>query len=131
MSEFPLLSFLTWLPIAGGLLVLAFGDRGIRAGRWVALAIAVATFIASIPLYTGFDSSTFAFQFREQLPWIPAFHATYYLGIDGIAVNGSANTVGFLSGVIRRVQSGFLYSYAFWMVIGLAAMLGWFLTRLE
>jgi NADH-quinone oxidoreductase subunit L len=50
--------------------------------------------------------------------------------IDGIAVNGSANTVGFLSGVIRRVQSGFLYSYAFWMVIGLAAMLGWFLTRL-
>jgi NADH-quinone oxidoreductase subunit L len=50
--------------------------------------------------------------------------------IDGIAVNGSANAVGFISGVVRRVQSGFLYSYAFWMVIGLAAMLGWFLTRL-
>jgi hypothetical protein len=33
MQGFPLLSFLTWLPIAGGLLVLAFGDRGIRAGR--------------------------------------------------------------------------------------------------
>jgi NADH-quinone oxidoreductase subunit L len=50
--------------------------------------------------------------------------------IDGIAVNGSANTVGFIAGIVRRVQSGFLYSYAFWMVIGLAAMLGWFLTRL-
>jgi NADH-quinone oxidoreductase subunit L len=50
--------------------------------------------------------------------------------IDGAAVNGSAKTVGFVAGVIRRVQSGFLYSYAFWMVIGLAAMLGWFLTRL-
>jgi NADH-quinone oxidoreductase subunit L len=50
--------------------------------------------------------------------------------IDGIAVNSSANAVGLLAGVIRRVQSGFLYSYAFWMVIGLAAMLGWFLTRL-
>jgi NADH-quinone oxidoreductase subunit L len=49
--------------------------------------------------------------------------------IDGLAVNGSANTIGFLAGVVRRVQSGFLYSYAFWMVIGLAAMLGWFLTR--
>jgi len=48
--------------------------------------------------------------------------------IDG-AVNGSANTIGFLAGVVRRVQSGFLYSYAFWMVIGLAVMLGWFLTR--
>jgi NADH-quinone oxidoreductase subunit L len=48
--------------------------------------------------------------------------------IDG-AVNGSASTIGFLAGVVRRVQSGFLYSYAFWMVIGLAVMLGWFLTR--
>jgi NADH-quinone oxidoreductase subunit L len=50
--------------------------------------------------------------------------------IDGFAVNGSARTVGFFAGVFRRVQSGFLYSYAFWMVIGLGAMLGWFLTRL-
>ena len=50
--------------------------------------------------------------------------------IDGGIVNGSANTVGFIAGIVRRVQSGFLYSYAFWMVIGLAAMLGWFLTRL-
>ncbi|HUQ09964.1 MAG TPA: NADH-quinone oxidoreductase subunit L [Steroidobacteraceae bacterium] len=49
--------------------------------------------------------------------------------IDGLAVNGSANTVGFVAGVVRRVQSGFLYSYAFWMMIGLALMLGWFLTR--
>ena len=49
--------------------------------------------------------------------------------IDKIAVDGSAHTIGFISGVVRRVQSGFLYSYAFWMVIGLAVMLGWFLTR--
>jgi NADH-quinone oxidoreductase subunit L len=49
--------------------------------------------------------------------------------IDGIAVNGSAKTIGFFAGIVRRVQSGFLYSYAFWMVIGLAVMLGWFLSR--
>jgi NADH-quinone oxidoreductase subunit L len=49
--------------------------------------------------------------------------------IDTIAVNGSANSIGFLAGIVRRVQSGFLYSYAFWMVIGLAVMLGWFVTR--
>ena len=49
--------------------------------------------------------------------------------IDGIAVNGSANTIGFIASVVRRVQSGFLYSYAFWMVIGLAVMLGWFLSH--
>jgi len=49
--------------------------------------------------------------------------------IDKIAVDGSAHTIGFISGIVRRVQSGFLYSYAFWMVIGLAVMLGWFVTR--
>ena len=86
MLEFPILSFLTWLPIAGGVLVLLFGDRGIRAGRWVALAIALATFAASIPLYTHFDASLFDYQFQERLPWIPAFHADYFLGVDGISL---------------------------------------------
>ncbi len=49
--------------------------------------------------------------------------------IDGGMVNGSAGTVGWLAGVMRQLQSGFLYSYAFWMIIGLALLLGWFLTR--
>ena len=49
--------------------------------------------------------------------------------IDGALVNGSAGLVGVLAGVVRRVQTGFLYTYAFWMVIGLALLLGWFLTR--
>ena len=47
--------------------------------------------------------------------------------IDGVLVNGSAHTVGWFGSVIRRVQNGYLYSYAFWMMIGLAALLGWFL----
>ena len=49
--------------------------------------------------------------------------------IDGGMVNGSAGLVGWLAGVTRQLQSGFLYTYAFWMIIGLAALLGWFLWR--
>jgi NADH-quinone oxidoreductase subunit L len=49
--------------------------------------------------------------------------------IDGALVNGSAHTVGFFAGVVRRVQTGYLYSYAFWMVIGLAVLVAWFLSR--
>jgi len=49
--------------------------------------------------------------------------------IDGLLVNGSARTVGWLAGVVRRVQSGYLYHYAFAMIIGLAAMLGWLLLK--
>jgi NADH-quinone oxidoreductase subunit L len=49
--------------------------------------------------------------------------------IDSVLVNGSARGVGWLGGVMRRVQSGYLYSYAFWMIIGLAVLLAWFLSR--
>jgi NADH-quinone oxidoreductase subunit L len=49
--------------------------------------------------------------------------------IDGALVNGTAAGVGWLGGLMRRVQSGYLYSYAFWMMIGLALLLGWFLAH--
>jgi NADH-quinone oxidoreductase subunit L len=49
--------------------------------------------------------------------------------IDGGLVNGTAHAVGWFGGVVRRVQSGYLYSYAFWMMIGLALLLGWFLAH--
>jgi NADH-quinone oxidoreductase subunit L len=49
--------------------------------------------------------------------------------IDGGLVNGTAATVGWFGSVVRRVQNGYLYVYAFWMVIGLAVLLGWFLVR--
>jgi NADH-quinone oxidoreductase subunit M len=84
--ESALLSMLIWLPVAGGVLVLACGDQRIGAGRRIALATAVATFALSVPLYTGFDPGSAAFQFLEQAPWIPAFNATYHLGIDGISL---------------------------------------------
>ena len=48
--------------------------------------------------------------------------------IDGLAVNGSAKAVGWFAALLRHVQSGFLYHYAFAMVIGLLALLGWFLV---
>jgi NADH-quinone oxidoreductase subunit L len=51
------------------------------------------------------------------------------LVVDGALVNGSARSVGWFSTVLRHVQSGYLYHYAFAMIIGLAAMLGWLLTR--
>ena len=46
--------------------------------------------------------------------------------IDGVMVNGTAFGIGRLAGVIRRVQSGFMYHYAFAMIIGLLVLLTWF-----
>ena len=47
--------------------------------------------------------------------------------IDGALVNGSARAVGWLAAVTRHAQSGYLYHYAFAMIIGLSALLGWLL----
>jgi NADH-quinone oxidoreductase subunit L len=51
--------------------------------------------------------------------------------IDGVMVNGTADNVRRLGADLRRVQTGYLYSYAFWMVIGLAVLLSWFLWRMR
>jgi NADH-quinone oxidoreductase subunit L len=49
--------------------------------------------------------------------------------IDGGFVDGTAATIGRAGRLMRRVQSGYLYAYAFWMIIGLAVLLGWFLNK--
>ena len=47
--------------------------------------------------------------------------------IDGVMVNGSARLVGWFSAVVRQVQTGYLYTYAFAMIIGLLVLLTWFI----
>jgi len=87
-----LLSFLIWLPILGGLLVLVTGrgdlvdGGGFRPERWLALAIAAITFSFSLALYLGFDTSLATMQFVERTPWIQAFRVEYFLGVDGISM---------------------------------------------
>ncbi len=46
--------------------------------------------------------------------------------IDGVIVNGSAKTVGVISSVVRHIQTGYLYHYAFVMIIGLISLVGYF-----
>ena len=85
------LSILVWLPIAGGIAVLAIGnDDDVESPRSttmriVALAVTVLTFVLSLGLYAGFDNSTSAMQFVERVSWIPALDVWYYLGIDGLS----------------------------------------------
>jgi NADH-quinone oxidoreductase subunit L len=43
--------------------------------------------------------------------------------IDGVFVNGSARLVGWCASLVRRVQSGFIYHYAFTMIIGIVVLL--------
>jgi NADH-quinone oxidoreductase subunit L len=45
--------------------------------------------------------------------------------IDGMMVNGTARSVGRLAAIMRQIQTGYLYTYAFAMIIGLTILLGW------
>jgi len=85
-ADLPILTATIWLPIIGGIAVLASGDKDPRVSKWTALAFAVLTFLVSIPLWAGFDVGTAEMQFVERASWIPTFHVEYYLGIDGISM---------------------------------------------
>ncbi len=60
-------------------------------------------------------------------------HAFWHYGdevaIDGTLVNGSARAVGWISRVFRHLQSGYLYHYAFAMIIGLSVLLAWLILK--
>jgi NADH-quinone oxidoreductase subunit L len=46
--------------------------------------------------------------------------------IDGALVNGSWKLVGWVSGVVRRLQSGYIYHYAFGMITGIFVLMTYF-----
>ncbi|MEP7282218.1 MAG: NADH-quinone oxidoreductase subunit M [Rubrivivax sp.] len=82
-----LLSASIWLPIACGVLLLAFGnDRHAAAVRATALVGAIVSFVVTLPLIAHFDTSTAAMQFVELAPWIERFNVHYHLGVDGLSV---------------------------------------------
>jgi len=51
--------------------------------------------------------------------------------IDGLIVNGSARTVGWISSVIRNIQTGYLYHYAFAMIIGVLFFIVLFVSTID
>jgi NADH-quinone oxidoreductase subunit L len=117
-----------WLAAAGALTAWAFF---LRRPQWADLAAQRARW-----LYRVLTEKYYFDWFNERI--LAALARLIGVGlwkggdetlIDGAMVNGSAATVGWLGSVVRRVQSGYLYSYAFWMMIGLALLLAYFLSH--
>ena len=85
-SNWPILSLLIWLPMLGAVVVLATGEHRAALAKVLALVTSLLTFVLSITLFTGFDTSTAAMQFTEFKPWIETFNINYSLGVDGFSV---------------------------------------------
>ena len=88
MSDWPILSLVTFLPAIGALFILLVrGEEALVAqnARMVALWTTLFTFALSLLLWTGFDTSTAAYQFVEKHDWLGG-NINYHMGIDGISM---------------------------------------------
>jgi len=88
MTDWPILSLVTFLPLAGAVFILAVnGDEAsvARNARWAALWTSLAVFVVSLPLWFAFDRTNAGFQFVERSVWIPGYGIGYHLGVDGIS----------------------------------------------
>ena len=89
MTNLPILSLITFLPMVGAAFLLMIrGDEEIvaRNTRNVALWTSLITFVLSLFLWFGFDTTTAAFQFEERATWMPDYNIGYHVGVDGISL---------------------------------------------
>ncbi|SMC58919.1 NADH dehydrogenase subunit M [Fulvimarina manganoxydans] len=88
MTDWPILSTITFLPLVGALLILFIQDDNELARkniRNVALLTTVFTFVISLWIWADFDQEATGFQFVEQAEWLGT-GITYHMGVDGISM---------------------------------------------
>src|SRR5436853_6304185 len=88
-----ILSWVTWLPAVGAIMLLFFNKTRNDRIRWFANLWIVVCFLSSVPLVTGFpgrgagyDRALGGLQFIEDYDWISVIGARYQLGIDGLSL---------------------------------------------
>ena len=88
MTDWPILSTVTFLPLIGALLIFLIKDEGEAARRNirnVALLTTVFVFILSLVVWAGFDNENAGFQMVEKIEWLGG-GISYHMGVDGISV---------------------------------------------
>ncbi len=88
MIDWPILSLVTFLPLAGALLILVMRGQSAaidRNAKHIALWTTLATFAVSLLIPLNFAYGTSDFQFTEKLPWLGGA-INYHMGLDGISM---------------------------------------------
>ncbi|MBC8339467.1 MAG: NADH-quinone oxidoreductase subunit M [Rhodospirillales bacterium] len=89
MTHIPILSLLTFLPLAGALFILSIrGEEGVvaRNARHVALWTSMINFALSLYIWINFNPATADYQFVEFAVWMPSLNINYKMGVDGISM---------------------------------------------
>src|SRR5579885_2507270 len=97
MTSWPILSVVTFLPLAGAVFIafLSEDPAGVRNARWVALWTTLIVFAISLILVWRFDPSNGDFQFLEKHPWLGGT-INYEMGVDGISLPFVILTTGLM-----------------------------------
>ena len=88
MTDWPILSTVTFLPLVGVFLILLIRDDSESARRnirYIALMTTIVTFLISLLIWVGFDSADPGFQMVEKTGWLDS-GISYHMGVDGISM---------------------------------------------
>ena len=89
MSDWPLLSLVIFLPLAGaGFILMIRGDEEVvnQNAKAVALWTAAITFLLSLMIWGNFDNTRSDFQLVERVEWLAGLNINYHVGVDGISL---------------------------------------------
>ena len=81
-----MLSILTFLPLAAGVLVALLGPARQKTGKCLAFAASLTALGLAVWLWASFDNARGGMQFVEQVPWVPGLGIEYHLGVDGLGL---------------------------------------------
>lgn len=84
--SFPVLSWLIFLPVVGGLICLAIPRNNIGTLRGISIASALINLALASIVFAWFDTKESGFQFVEELAWLSSFSIKYSLGVDGVSL---------------------------------------------
>ncbi|MBI3552772.1 MAG: NADH-quinone oxidoreductase subunit M [Elusimicrobia bacterium] len=124
----PILTLITFLPIAGALVILCLPKEAEKPIQITALVSAGLSFVLSLCVLYGFDRAQPLMQFMENADWIPSMHVHYALGVDGLSLplvllTTFVTVLALISslGIKERIKE-----YFFWFLVLEAGMIGVF-----
>ena len=86
MPALPILSLITFAPLAGAVLIAVLPSKEQDLVRRTALGTSLAAWVLSLLLLVTYSLGQAGFQFKEAADWIPSFGIQFKLGVDGLSV---------------------------------------------
>ena len=86
IQNIPLLSFLIWIPILGGIILLFINDKLPHLIKIIGFLFSSLTLLISIILLINFDQTSYSLQYVEKLVWIKNLNINYHLAVDGFSI---------------------------------------------